>query len=94
MFATDWTSELTRACATSTRVTVTSCGDYMVLTLGSVDTSVTLYYLHSTGALVTIDESPFTPNEICVAGAALYPAVCPTDAMPTSLCPSPDGGIN
>lgn len=94
IFATDWTSELTRACATSTRVTVASCGDYMVLTLGSVDTSVTLYYLRSTGALVTIDESPFTPNVLCLAGAGLYPTVCPTDAMPTSLCPLSDSGIN
>lgn len=94
VFATDWTSELTKACATSTRVTVASCGDYMVLTLGSVDTSVTLYYLRSTGALVTIDESPFTPNELCVAGASLYPTACPADAMQTSLCPSSDGGIN
>ena len=36
MFATDWTSELTKACVTSTRVTVASCGDYLVLTLTPV----------------------------------------------------------
>ena len=92
-FATDWNSELAKACSTSGRVTVVNCGNYMVLTLGSVDTSVTLYYLRSSGALVTIDQSSISEDYVCVAGAARYPVVCPTDAEPTSLCP-PDGAAD
>jgi hypothetical protein len=93
VLATDWTTELSKACATSARVYVATCGDYMVITLGGIDTSVTLYYLRSTGALVTIDETGFPQGDVCVAGASQYPAVCPTDPAPTSICKS-DGAID
>ena len=69
-FATDWNSELAKACSTSGRVTVDNCGNYMVLTLGSVDTSVTLYYLRSTGALVSHRPELITGDYVCVAGDA------------------------
>ena len=84
---------MAKACSNSGRVTVVNCGNYIVLTLGSVDTSVTLYYLRSTGTLVTIDESSNTEDYVCVAGVARYPVVCPTDAQPTSLCP-PDSAAD
>ena len=74
-------------------MTVLNYDNYVVLPLGSVDTSVTLYYLRSTGALVTIDQSSITDEYVCVAGVARYPVVCPTGAQPTSLC-SPDGAAD
>ncbi len=41
-------------------MTVVNYDNDVVLTLGSMDTGVTLYYLRSTGARVTLDQSSIT----------------------------------
>ena len=84
--------EASQLCSGSQRLTVETCTRYVVVTVGSVDTSLYLYYDLSTLELVSIKQNSFSVGPVCVAGLSIGSVDCPADAMPASLCQTTDGG--
>jgi hypothetical protein len=95
--ATNWSvakEEALKFCSGTARVYVQECGGYGVVTLAGVDAVSYFYYDIATSALLRIDYNSFGSGTVCIAGAAIGPVTCSSDAQPASICSVTDAGVD